>query len=84
MKTGLVMLLLLAVYIWTWGTLNAKMEYDSSNWHCEEYRSELGISALFAFLPPIWIASPFITGFYKFGWRLMPRPECLEMSGGKK
>ena len=68
------------LFVWTWGVLNASVQgkYDAGlqNWRCESYRENLGISGLFAMMPPLWIASPFVTGFYENGWRLSKAPEC--------
>ena len=77
----------LALFIWNWGALNADTELsnDSASYYvkpdmheyiCGRYRFDLSMTALFALLPPMWIASPFVTGFYEYGWRLAPHPLC--------
>ncbi len=39
------------------------------------YRTNLGIAFGVALLPPVWILTPFLTGFWEHGWKLSP-PRC--------
>jgi hypothetical protein len=68
------------MFVWTWGTLNAHSDGDFDamlpDWRCTHYRNNLSVCALLSLMPPMWVISPFLTGFYKYGWRLKPAPEC--------
>lgn len=63
------------------GFVNANLQHrfdDSEDYKCKSYRSDLafsvGWSALFS--PIAIVLTPFVTGFYEYGWRLQPRVEC--------
>lgn len=68
----LVVFVCIAAWLWSWGTLNAEFMaiWYGSDHAREQYRNGLAISCFFALLPPTWIASPFVTGFYRHGWSL--------------
>jgi hypothetical protein len=66
----------IALWLWTWGALMADIQHLSDvNWANREYRSDLGFSCAIALLPPFWLLSPFMTGFYEHGWQLSRRTE---------
>lgn len=35
----------------------------------KRYRKDLGVSMFYALIPPMWIATPFVTGFYQHGFK---------------
>lgn len=46
-------------------------------------REDMGMSMLFALFPPFWIASPFVTGFYYYGWIFTPQ-QCRDLQHDEK
>lgn len=73
---SIVCVLAVCLYIWTWGTFFASIQGEFPHTACERYRSRLAMAAFFALLPPMWVMSPFMTGFYRYGWRLKPPEGC--------
>ena len=67
--------LVLAGYLifapFTYAALLAKANSISmgagAGYAAEQCRSEAGTSAFLALLPPLWVGSPFVTGFYEHG-----------------
>lgn len=64
----------LVMYIWTFGACVA----DTQNWFGvayaqEHYRKDLGFCGGWSLLPPAWLLSPFVTGFYEHGWQITRR-----------
>lgn len=75
----IVLIIAFPIQMWTWGTLNADMDHGrNGEAYCNqrENRETLAVSALFSLIPPFWIASPFMTGFYQYGWSLRMPAEC--------
>lgn len=75
----------IALSVWTAGANYAAMDARYGEWLCthEEHRQRLGLSLLIGMLPPSWVAEPFLTGFYQYGWRVTPsRGFCG--NGGRK
>lgn len=40
-----------------------------------EVRQDLTICIGFSMLPPMWVITPFVTGFYQDGWTLTLKPK---------
>ena len=40
------------------------------------HRTNLGFSIAWSLIPPSWILTPFVTGFYYSGWRLTSKYTC--------
>lgn len=55
----------------TWPALFADVQYSSSIFGGADryYRKDLSFSVFLSLLPPIWIAVPFMTGFYEHGFK---------------
>lgn len=68
-------------YVWTWGASNADYEFYQSP-PCNTYRKGLALTSGLSLLPPAWIVTPFLTGFYEHGWRLRPAPGCVDGQAG--
>ena len=66
----------LIMWFLTWPALLAETQslYTRSDPRCK-YRDNLGIVMLFAALPPMWILTPFVTGFYEYGFQVFPTPK---------
>jgi len=75
----------IAIWFWTWGVLMADIEFGNPmldpisecKFNSQHYRNHLAASCFFAMLPPLWLFSPFVTGFYEHGWTLS-RPVCQQ------
>ena len=64
------------VWLWSWGAYNAESSYwIDCEFSVKHYRQNLAMSAGYSLLPPAWVLSPFLTGFYEHGWSLSKR-EC--------
>jgi hypothetical protein len=66
------------ILLWfaTWTAQLAYFQREYPSVACESYRRDLGMSMLIAFFPPMWLITPFVTGFYKHGFQMMPNPDC--------
>lgn len=69
----------LIMWALTWPAILA--EFQQGHLTCqfmeEHYRHDLGAAMLFAALPPLWIVTPFVTGFYEHGLQFgPPNPDC--------
>jgi len=63
-------LIYIAAYLWTAGALFADFQHDSEGLPGGWYRRDLGIAMFLAVMPPVWFMTPFMTGFYQYGWKL--------------
>lgn len=48
-----------------------------------DYRNHLAFSIGWSLFPVSWIVCPFLTGFYQYGWTLLPRPKMRGKLNGK-
>jgi membrane protease YdiL (CAAX protease family) len=61
------------LFLWlvTWPALLADLQADRRDKESADrnYRRDLGVTMLWALFPPMWIATPFQTGFYQHGFQ---------------
>ncbi len=79
-----VLVIIPVLYLWTWGTMMAfSNEHYLPSYGCQDYRERLGVEGVFSLFPPVWVLSPFLTGFYQYGWSLSKPKECREAVKGR-
>ncbi len=61
----------LCLWLVTWPALLADLQFDRRDKESADrnYRHDLGVTMLWALLPPMWVATPFMTGFYQHGFQ---------------
>lgn len=76
---GRVVIVWFVMWMLTWPALLADIQQDSVFGRCyrvDRYRSHLSEAMGVALLPPLWIITPFVTGFYQHGFQLYPLSDC--------
>lgn len=73
MPRGLAISAAIYLILWlvTWPALLADLQADRRDKESADrnYRHDLGVTMFWAALPPMWIATPFRTDFYRHGFQ---------------
>lgn len=83
MKIWHLILIYLIGFNLTWPALLADAQHRqhrhySGEFACKDFRSDLGAAMVFSIAPPMWIAAPFVTGFYEYGFMVSKPEYCVK------
>ena len=61
----------LCLWLLTWPALLADLQADRRDKESADrnYRHDISVAMLWALIPPMWVATPFWTGFYRHGFQ---------------
>ena len=61
----------LCLWLVTWPALLADLQADRRDKESADrnYRHDISVAMFWAMLPPLWVATPFWTGFYRHGFQ---------------
>ena len=65
----------IAMFLVTYPALLADIQHDidDANLNQEFCRKDVAAAVLFALIPPVWLLTPFVTGFYEHGFQFTCR-----------